>query len=191
MPDSVRIPVTPEDTAPADQAVPVLYLDLDGTVREGKDDPLGRFVNGPDDVVVFPQAVDRMRAWKQAGGRIIGISNQGGVALRIVSFAAVRTAMAETQRQCEGLFDRIAFCVHHPKAEDPEMARCWCRKPRPGLVIEAANQLARQLGARNVHEYYPPHMALFVGDRDEDRQCAEAANVDFQWAQDWRKGESA
>jgi hypothetical protein len=29
-----------------EHAVPVLYLDLDGTVREGKDDALGRFVNG-------------------------------------------------------------------------------------------------------------------------------------------------
>jgi D-glycero-D-manno-heptose 1,7-bisphosphate phosphatase len=40
-----------------EHAVPVLYLDLDGTVRQGKDDTLGRFVNGPEDVVVFPEAV--------------------------------------------------------------------------------------------------------------------------------------
>jgi D-glycero-D-manno-heptose 1,7-bisphosphate phosphatase len=59
-----------------ERAVPVLYLDLDGTVRHGKDE-LGRFVNGPEDVVVFPEAVERMRKWKQGGGRIIGVSNQG------------------------------------------------------------------------------------------------------------------
>ena len=77
-------------------AVPVLYLDIDGTVRQGKDDALGRYVNGPDDVVVFPGAVTAMREWKSAGGRIVGVSNQGGVALGLVTKADVFAAMMET-----------------------------------------------------------------------------------------------
>lgn len=166
---------------------PVLYVDLDGTVRHGKDE-LGRWVNGPDDVVVFPEAVTQMRSWRERGGRIIGVSNQGGIALGLVEFNAAAAAMRETQRQVEGLFDRIAWCSHHPRAPDPEMARCWCRKPRPGLAIEAALQLAEQLRRRGVEECYPPHLALFVGDRDEDMKCADALHVDFQWACDWRGG---
>jgi hypothetical protein len=55
---------------PREKAVPLLVLDMDGTVRQGKDDALGRFVNGPDDVVVFPEAVIQMRKWKDKGGRI-------------------------------------------------------------------------------------------------------------------------
>lgn len=165
-----------------DRSVPVLYLDIDGTVRHGYDE-LGRFVNGPEDVRVFPEAVERMRAWKAGGGRIIGVSNQGGIALGHASFGLVAEAMVETQRQSEGLFDRIAFCQHHPGAVRPEMARCWCRKPRPGLAIEAVGDL----GWRHA-EMYPPYMALFVGDRPEDQACAEALNVDFQWAADWRAG---
>jgi D-glycero-D-manno-heptose 1,7-bisphosphate phosphatase len=165
-----------------EKAVPVLYLDLDGTVREGKDDPLGRFVNGPEDVRVFPAAVEGMRRWKTGGGRIVGVSNQGGVALGIVSLEKVVAAMAETQKQVEGLFDRILFCVHHPRAEHPEMARCWCRKPSAGAVVEAAHGLAERFD----NERYPPYMGLFVGDRDEDRQCAESAGLDFMWAKDWR-----
>lgn len=172
----------------SETAVPVLYLDIDGTVREGKDDPLGRFVNGPEDVVVFPDAVRRMREWKAAGGRIVGVSNQGGIALGIVEFDRASAAMRETHRQCDNgtLFDRITFCQHHPDATDPEFARCWCRKPRAGLLIESALDLASQYPA----EMYPPHLALMVGDRDEDKACAEAANVDFQWAQFWREGRS-
>jgi D-glycero-D-manno-heptose 1,7-bisphosphate phosphatase len=164
--------------------VPVLYLDIDGTVREGKDDPLGRFVNGPGDVRVFPAAVDRMREWKVAGGRIVGVSNQGGIALGHVAMVRVLAAMEETHRQTGCLFDKLAFCRHHPAAEDPEMARCWCRKPRPGLAIEAACRMADQ----HQGESYPPHLALFVGDRDEDRRCAEALNVDFLDAREWRAG---
>ena len=164
--------------------VPVLFLDIDGTVRECKDDALGRFVNGPDDVRVFPEAVERMRAWKRDDGRIIGVSNQGGIALGHVSEADVVDAMAETYRQCEKLFDRIVWCHHHPAAEDPEWARCWCRKPKPGLAIEGVLSLARD----HEGEIYPPHMGLFVGDRDEDQACAAALDVDFVWASDWRNG---
>jgi D-glycero-D-manno-heptose 1,7-bisphosphate phosphatase len=163
-------------------AVPVLYLDMDGTVRQGKDDPLGRFVNGPEDVVVFPEAVARMRLWKQGGGRIAAVSNQGGVALGIVSYEDVAAAMAETQKQCGNLFDLICFCIHHPNAQHPEMARCWCRKPSAGAVTEAAHGLHD----RYPGEYYPPYMGLFVGDREEDRLCAGSAGLDFQWAADWR-----
>jgi D-glycero-D-manno-heptose 1,7-bisphosphate phosphatase len=164
-----------------ERAVPVLYLDLDGTVRQGKDDALGRFVNGPADVVVFPEAAEMMRRWKAGGGRIIGVSNQGGIALGYVTRASVTGAMTETYRQSGALFDKIAWCSHHPVAKHPEMARCWCRKPSPGLLIEAALELA----AIN-HEYYPPYMGLMVGDRPEDEQCAKLAGLDFQWAADWR-----
>lgn len=164
-------------------AVPVLYVDLDGTVRKGKDE-LGRFVNGPQDVEVFPEAVDRMRVWKQAGGRIVAVSNQGGIALGIVTLEAVSAAMLETQRQCGGLLDLISFCPHHPDAEHPENARCWCRKPSAGAVVVAA------CGLYDKHpgEYYPPYMGLFVGDRPEDEECARSAGLDFQWAADWRAG---
>jgi D-glycero-D-manno-heptose 1,7-bisphosphate phosphatase len=164
-----------------ERAVPVLYLDLDGTVRQGKDDALGRFVNGPEDVVVFPAAVEMMRRWKRGGGRIIGVSNQGGVALGILPYAKVEAAMVKTYWDTEGLFDKIAFCVHHPNAEHPEMARCWCRKPSPGLIIESALEVARKH-----NEFYPPYMGLMVGDRPEDEQCAKLAGLDFQWAADWR-----
>lgn len=171
-------------------SVPVLYLDIDGTVRRGADDPGGRWVNGPEDVTVFAEAVTMMRRWKLAGnpadprrtpGRVVGVSNQGGVALGIVSFERVAAAMLETAKQADLLFDKIAFCVHHPDASDPEMARCWCRKPSPGLVIESALELARQH-----HEKYPPHLGLFVGDRAEDAACAENAGLDFLDAATWR-----
>ena len=165
-----------------ERPVPVLYLDIDGTVREGKDDPLGKFVNGPEDVRVFPEAVEMMRLWKKGGGRVVGVSNQGGIALGIVQYGDVARAMKETQRQAQGLFDKISFCVHHPNAEHPEMARCWCRKPSAGAVVEAAHGLVEMYRG----EFYPPYMGLFVGDRPEDERCATSAGLDFQWAAEWR-----
>ena len=168
-------------TLTGEKAVPVLYLDLDGTVRHGKDE-LGRFVNGPDDVVVFPEAVTLMRHWKAGGGRIIGVSNQGGIALGHLTTPECVAAMMRTYELCDRLWDKIAWCMHHPQAEHPEMARCWCRKPSPGLLIEAALNVAQ----RHPGEIYPPYMGLMVGDRDEDEECARLAGLDFMWAKDWR-----
>lgn len=94
---------------------------------------------------------------------------------------SVTAAMVETWSQCDRLFDKIAWCRHHPDAKDPEYARCWCRKPAPGLVIESVCEMTR-----GTDLYFPPHLGLFVGDRDEDRKCAEILNMDFMWAKDWR-----
>lgn len=163
-----------------EKATPLLCLDLDGTVRHGLDE-LGRFVNGPDDVVVFPEAVELMRRWKRGGGRIMAVSNQGGIALGHMSQTDCAKAMLRTNELADGLFDKMCWCSHHPQASHPEMARCWCRKPSPGLLIEGAINLAEHFG-----EYYPPYMGLFVGDRPEDEECARLAGFDFQWAADWR-----
>lgn len=164
----------------SEKRTPLLVLDIDGTVRHGKDE-LGRFVNGPEDVVVFPEAVAQMKAWKQRGGRIIGVSNQGGIALGIVTEDQVAEAMMETQKQADDLFDKLLWCHHHPNAEG-EMGRCWCRKPSPGLLIEGALDLAW-----DHNEIYPPYMGLFVGDMGSDKQCSQIAGFDFMWAADWRK----
>lgn len=162
---------------------PVLYLDLDGTVRKGYDE-LGRFVNEASDVEVFPEAVREMRRYKRAGYRIAAVTNQGGVALGHLSLQSMNEALLETQRQCDDLFDIMVACRHHPEATDPLMAHCWCRKPRYGMLIQGADGL----GQRFRNELYPPHLMLMVGDRPEDQKCAEGAGIRFVDAAEWRKG---
>lgn len=162
--------------------VPLLILDIDGTVRQGKDDELGRFVNGPEDVRVFPEAIKHMNRWRERGGRIIGVSNQGGIELGYTAEEQVKAAMLETLDQCRGMFDQIVWCPHHPTVRS-----CWCRKPRPAMVIDTIHAVDRNtpiFGASG--EHYPPNQALFVGDRTEDRLCARNLGVKFMWATNWR-----
>lgn len=163
------------------KATKVLYLDLDGTVRRGFDE-LGRFVNKKEDVEVFDGVVDLMRKYKEKGWRIVGVTNQGGVATGQLSYEDMAAAIIETNRQTEQLFDKIMVCVHHPDAREKEMAVCWCRKPRIGNVVLAAHELGKVYD-----EYYPPHLALFIGDRPEDKQCAENAGIPFMDAKEWRE----
>lgn len=160
--------------------IPVLFLDIDGTVRHGPDQLGGRFVNTPGDVTVFPEAVEMMHRWKAAGGRIIAVSNQGGIAIGHVTIAQVVAAMLETNRQTGGLFDDMRICPHHPTK-----ASCWCRKPVPGLVLEGL----RELCTLHPDERYPVDLALLVGDRPEDEECARRAGIRFLDAAAWRAGQ--
>lgn len=156
--------------------VPILYLDIDGTVREGKDDALGKFVNSASDVRVFPEAKQLIRNWKKGEGRVVGVSNQGGVGLGHLSMIVMQGAMRETNRQCDDLFDRIMVCPHAPRK------KCECRKPGTWMVLKAM----LELGKKHPGEKYPTHLALFVGDRPEDEACAKAAGIPFMHAHEWR-----
>lgn len=152
---------------------PVLFLDMDSTVRHGYDE-LGRFVNGPEDVEVFYEAKIMMHTWRHMGGRIVTVSNQKGIGLGIVTADKINDAMWETYRQCEGNIDVMVWCPHS--------GDCWCRKPAIGLLCNGLHELEKQFPS----ESYPLAMMKMVGDRPEDRDCAEAANINFQWANQWR-----
>lgn len=159
--------------------VPVLYCDIDGTIRHGKTE-LGRFVNTKDDVRVFDEVPDLLWGYKNLGWRIIGVSNQGGIALGHMTMQDCFGAMGETQRQCRAAFDKIVFCAHSPYDNPP----CPCRKPGIALVTDSRKWLFTEYG-----DSYPWDMALFVGDRPEDEATAANAGILFLDAAKWRKGE--
>jgi D-glycero-D-manno-heptose 1,7-bisphosphate phosphatase len=157
--------------------VPVLYTDIDGTIRHGKDE-IGRFVNTAEDVTVFDGVPDLLWGYKNLGWRIIGISNQAGIGLGHMTMSDCFAAMGETQRQCRMAFDKIVFCAHRPYDD------CPCRKPKTGMIMNSRQWLFQKFG-----EAYPMYMGLFVGDRPEDEACAANAGLPFVPADVWRTGE--
>lgn len=154
--------------------VPVLYCDLDGTIRHGKDE-LGYFVNTAEDVQIFDGVTDLLWKYRALGWRIVGISNQAGVGLGYMDRKTCSETMHETNRQTRYAFDKIFWCEHKPDEG------CACRKPGVGLIVEARHSLYTS-------EVYPPEIALFVGDRPEDEQCAANAGIRFMHAVQWRAG---
>ena len=58
----------------------------------------------------------------------------------------------------------------------------YSKKIRIGLLIQTGMSLAAQR-----EEIYPPHLGLLVGDRPEDRACADNAGLRFMDAAEWRK----
>ncbi len=166
---------------------PILFVDLDGTIRYNGKVKDG-FIHTPDEVEIYDGVVDILKSYKAKGWRIVSINNQGGIAMGFMSEQQVARNMQETNRMCANLFDRMYWCIHHPKAEADEFASkeeksiCLCRKPRIGYVINAMLALAEQYG-----DNYKPYACLFVGDRAEDRGCAENSGIPFMDAETWRK----
>lgn len=160
----------------------ILFLDADGTVRKGPNE-LGHFVNAVSDVEVFPEMKERIAFFKNNGWQVVIISNQGGIAMGHVSFYECQKAMEETNKQCHNLLDHIFMCPHHPQSKNKAFRNCFCRKPNTGLLHKAV------LFMESIHKdkIYIPQSCLYVGDREEDRLCAESACVDFIEAESFRK----
>lgn len=161
--------------------VRLLFLDIDSTVRHGTKE-LGRPVSAPEEVVVYPDALEMIRQYRAIGWRVVGVTNQGRVALGELTAENAVAALGETNRQCGQMFDLILACFHHPDAKDPLMAHCFCRKPKYGNLVQATLTLA----ARFPDEFYPIQQALMVGDQESDKACAEQAGISFMWADAWR-----
>lgn len=131
-----------------------VLLDRDGTLVE--DVPY----NG-DPALVRPmpgarEALDRLRA---AGVRLAVVSNQSGIGRGLLSPADV----AAVNHRVEALLGPLGpwlVCPHTPDTE------CGCRKPRPGLVLRAA----QALGVR-------PQECVLIGDTGADVDAARAAGA--------------
>ena len=169
----------------ASKVVPVLFLDLDGTVRYHKDGK-GGFINQPEDVAIFAGVLAILRKYRDAGWRIVGVSNQGGVALGHLTAERCHAAILKTQELCDNLFDEVIWCQHHPDALNVEQRDCWCRKPKVGMLFKGLTFL----GWKHQNEIYPHSLALMVGDRPEDEACAKTAGIRFEWAEAWRQNGS-
>jgi histidinol-phosphate phosphatase family protein len=159
---------------------PILFLDLDGTVRERRTD-IGQ-EDEPKNVTLFDGMTDLIKSYKSKGWRVVSISNQGGIAMGYITDRAVGIAMQETNRLCANLFDRMFWCTHHPKALEESQRECFCRKPNPFYIYFSIISLS----AEYKEQYLPSH-CLFVGDMIDDQKCAENAGIPFMHASDWRK----
>ncbi len=116
-----------------------VFLDKDGTLIE--DVP---YNVDPERIRLLPRVVEGLSGLHQAGYLLIVVSNQSGVArgyfgpeaLRAVD-ARVRELLARERVPLTGFY----FCPHHPQGVvEPYAVECACRKPKPGLILRAAEE---------------------------------------------------
>ncbi len=165
----------------------LLFLDCDGTIREPASGE--RFIQYPKDQRIISGADKAIKYYRQHHWTIIGVTNQGGVA---AGFKTLEDAIAEQQYTLEILREMfwICFCP-----DDGQTAYIVTRKKVQKFTRELfANFRKPGCGMIEVtiREFLKAGMSLdsaylMVGDRSDDQQCAATANIDFIWADQWRK----
>ena len=116
------------------------FIDRDGVINEEKD-----YVHRIKDFVFLPRAIDGLKLLRDAGYRLIVVTNQAGIARGYYDEASVKILHEHMSASlaAEGVFlDGIYFCPHHPQGRvEAYTIKCGCRKPAPGMLLRAAHEL--------------------------------------------------
>lgn len=135
----------------------LILLDRDGVINFDSPD----FIKRPAEWRPIPGALDAITRLKE-GGFLVGVcSNQSGVGRGLLSesdLAAIHERMRSALAQAGAALDDLRWCPHHPDAG------CACRKPRPGMLLDA-------MAALDVE----PTATIFVGDAIRDIEAAHTA----------------
>jgi D-glycero-D-manno-heptose 1,7-bisphosphate phosphatase len=125
-----------------------VYADRDGIVNEMVYYPDPGVVDSPFTPKQFELVEGigpALRAMRAAGYKLVLVSNQPSVAKKHLTMATFKKIQAKMHRllAAEGVkLDGEYYCFHHPQAK---MARyravCECRKPKPGMLLQAAKDL--------------------------------------------------
>lgn len=117
-----------------------VFFDRDGTLIDE-----ARYLRRPEQVRLKPGAAQAVRRLKEAGFLVVVVSNQSGVARGLVTTEDVDRANQRLQEllgEQDAHIDAFYYCPHLPTGTVPAYAKqCECRKPKPGLLFEAAQDL--------------------------------------------------
>jgi len=142
-----------------------LLLDRDGTLTVE-----GEWLTHPGQLQLVPGAAAALARLAAAGWKLVMVTNQSAIARGLITPAQLDTIHAELQAQLarEGAqLDAIYSCPHHPTEGIGEYrVECECRKPKPGLVLRAAQELGLDLAR-----------SWMVGDAARDLEAGWAAGV--------------
>jgi D-glycero-D-manno-heptose 1,7-bisphosphate phosphatase len=144
---------------------PAAFLDRDGVLNVDHG-----YAHRPDQLEWIDGALEAVRLLNEAGYYVIVITNQSGVARGYYSEAAVNefhSHMQQVLRAHGAHIDAFYYCPHHPEGKIKELAvRCFCRKPSPGMLQQAAREWPLD-----------PSRSFFIGDKDDDMAAARAFKI--------------
>lgn len=138
---------------------PAIFLDRDGVIIEN----CSNYVRSWADVAIFPQAIAALAAIHDCPYRIVLVTNQSAVGrghITLATATAINDRLLAHVRAAGGRIDAVYMCPHGP--DDG----CDCRKPQPGLLLQAAEELGIDLSR-----------SVMIGDALSDVMAGQAAGV--------------
>jgi D-glycero-D-manno-heptose 1,7-bisphosphate phosphatase len=142
---------------------PAVFLDRDGTIVEDVD-----YLTDPDQLRLIPGAAAAIHLLNKRGLAVIVVTNQSAVARGMLTedgLAGIHRRLSEMLAAEGAHVDGIYYCPHLPDGDSPPYNRiCDCRKPAPGMLLQAARELHLDLDA-----------SAMIGDSRRDLEAGAAA----------------
>ncbi|MGA7705715.1 MAG: HAD-IIIA family hydrolase [Solirubrobacteraceae bacterium] len=147
------------------------FLDRDGVLNALVADPVSGLAESPlraEDVRLLAGAAAGAKSLMEEGYALVCVSNQPAAAKGTVSTEqlwAVHEQVVELLVREGVRLDASSLCLHHPEGVVPEYSGvCDCRKPAPGMLLKAAEDLGLDL-----------ETSWMIGDTDADVRAGKAA----------------
>ncbi len=121
------------------------------------------YVRAWEDVSIFPEALTALAQLAAGPYKIVIVTNQSGIGKGLIppqTAEQINQRLLEAIHAAGGRIDGVYVCPHTP--ED----NCTCRKPRPGLILQASRELSLDLGH-----------SIMIGDALSDIQAGQAAGI--------------
>lgn len=150
-----------------------VFLDRDGVINrpiviDGKPYPPRSLA----EFELLPGVIEACSRLKAAGFLLVVVTNQPDVGRGTLDRAAVEAIHAEMCRRLP--LDLVKVCYH---AGEKYGESCSCRKPKPGMLLEAAREMGVELAT-----------SFIVGDRWRDIDCGKRAGCQTVFV-DWNYDE--
>ena len=154
----------PSYTVPAEHKA--LFLDRDGVINSD----FGH-VYRIEDFHLLPSVLSSCRRFHDAGYKLVVVTNQAGIAKGYYTVEDFRTLshwMSDLFLNAGAPLSGIYYCPHHPNASIKELkVTCNCRKPAPGLFLQAKQELNLDM-----------KHSILVGDKPSDILAARTAGIE-------------
>lgn len=150
---------------PYSSAQKAVFLDRDGVINVDH-----AYVYKKSDFDFLPGALEGVAELVRKGYAPVMITNQSGLArgyFTLENFRRLCFWLAGVFEKNKAPLAAIYFCPHLSTATiEQYRLQCNCRKPEPGMILSAAQDLNLDL-----------HASLFIGDKKSDMQAAQRAGV--------------
>ena len=136
-----------------------VFLDRDGVINRN----LNNYVQSIENVHIIPRSLQAIAKLTKSEYAIVIVTNQSAIGRKLITpeiAQQINQFILGKIQSTSGVIDGVYVCPHHPKTH------CTCRKPKPGMLIQAATDLNLDL-----------EKSWLIGDAITDIEAAVAAKV--------------